>query len=51
MYILIQENPKAFLFDKQIPYTDIIEKNINEIKKEMLDKEVKSLMFNTVETL
>lgn len=51
LYIIISQKPEAFLFKKQIEYSQLVEKNIETIKEEILRQEVRSLMFDAVDTL
>lgn len=47
----IIEKPEAYLFDKQIKYSEIIEKDVDLIKKDIIQQEVKNLMYDVISTI
>lgn len=51
LYINISEKPEAYLFDKQIKYSQILENDIESIKKNILQQEIKNLMYDAISTL
>ena len=49
--ILISSKPDAYFYDKAIKYSDLINKNIQTLTEEFIDKEVEGLMYDVSETI
>ena len=51
LHMLIEQKPEAFLYDKQIRYSQIIETDIEKLKEDILNQEVRNYMYDVISTL
>lgn len=49
--ILISQKPEAYFYDKNIKYSELINKNLDELTNELLNQEVDALMYGVSETI
>lgn len=49
--ILISKKPEAYFYDKSIKYSSIINKKIEDLKRELINQEAELLMYSVSETI